>query len=65
MAGSYCTFCGQRCFVLRVIVAGPHQGWVGHLATCVDGMQHDLAVLQHTHLTATNPITERVEASRV
>lgn len=58
MAGAYCNFCGRRCFLLRVIPSGPMKGWTGHLATCQDGMAHDLKVTGHTHLTAVNPITD-------
>jgi hypothetical protein len=28
------------------------------MATCADGMAHDLKVLDHTYLTAVNPVTE-------
>lgn len=61
MPGCYCKFCGQRCFVHRIVPDGPSAGWNGHMATCPAGMAHDLAVLGHTHLTATNPITEATE----
>jgi hypothetical protein len=56
--GSYCKFCGQRCFVVRVIPDGPQKGWSGCLATCAGGMEHDLKKTGHTHLTALNPVTE-------
>jgi hypothetical protein len=56
--GSYCKFCGQRCFVVRVIPDGPSKGWSGCLATCRRGMEHDLKMTGHTHLTALNPVTE-------
>ena len=55
MAGAYCRFCGRRCFVYRVIPDGPSKGWGGHLATCRDGMGHDLMKTGHTHITAINP----------
>lgn len=65
MAGAYCKFCQRRCFVLRVIPDGPQKGWTGHLATCRDGMAHDLGETGHTHLTAVNPILEPEEAARI
>jgi hypothetical protein len=65
MAGSYCKFCGRRCFVLRVIPDGPEKGWTGHLATCREGMMHDFGETGHTHLTAINPVTEPEAAAAV
>lgn len=65
MAGAYCRYCGRRCFVLRVIPDGPSKGWLGHLATCREGMIHDLKVTGHTHITAINPITEPEAAAAV
>jgi hypothetical protein len=41
MAGSYCMFCGTRCFVFRIIPDGPRKGWSGHLATCTKGKRYD------------------------
>jgi hypothetical protein len=35
------------------------------MATCPDGMAHDLAVLGHTHITAINPITEPDAAAAI
>jgi len=58
VAGAYCKFCGRRCFVWRLVPDGPSKGWGGHMATCTEGMAHDLKVVGHTHLTAVNPITE-------
>ena len=52
MAGAYCKYCDQRCFVDRVIPDGPRKGWAGHMATCRLGMEHDLKVLGHTYETA-------------
>lgn len=63
--GSYCKFCGRRCFVVRVIPDGPKKGWSGCLATCQRGMEHDLAQTGHTHLSAVNPVTEPEEATRI
>jgi hypothetical protein len=62
MAGAYCRFCGQRCFVLRVIPDGPSAGWSGHLATCPGGMAHDRKATGHDHATAINPITDPAAA---
>jgi hypothetical protein len=41
MAGAYCKFCNNRCFVYRILPDGPQKGWAGHLATCAPGMEHD------------------------
>ncbi|KUN37707.1 hypothetical protein AQJ30_15600 [Streptomyces longwoodensis] len=57
MAGAYCKFCNQRCFVYRVIPDGPAKGWAGHLATCPGGMAHDRAQTGHDHTTAINPLS--------
>lgn len=56
--GPYCDYCKWRCFLIRVVPDGPSKGWSGLMATCTRGMEHDLKVLGHTHLTAVNPITE-------
>ena len=58
MAGAYCNYCDRRCFVYRIVPDGPSKGWGGHMATCTDGMVHDLKALGHTYRTAVNPITE-------
>jgi hypothetical protein len=65
MAGAYCKFCGTRCFVYRVIPDGLSKGWGGHLATCRDGMAHDLKMTGHTHITAVNPVTEPYAAAAI
>jgi len=65
MAGAYCKFCGQRCFVYRVIPDGPCKGWGGHLATCQRGMMHDFGETGHTHITAINPILEPDAAAAI
>lgn len=65
MSGSYCQFCGNRCFVDRVVPDGPQRSWRGHMATCRDGMALDLKVLGHTHITAINPITTLEAAKAV
>jgi hypothetical protein len=65
MPGTYCKFCGQRCFVLRVIPDGPQKGWSGHLATCAGGMALDLQKTGYTHETAINPVTDPEAAAAV
>lgn len=65
MAGAYCKFCGQRCFVYRIVPDGPSKGWAGHMATCTEGMRVDLGTLGHTHLTAVNPITDPAAAEAI
>lgn len=62
MAGSFCRYCDQRCFVERVI-PGPHEtgtllavtGGHLHMATCRLGMEHDRKVTGYDYTTATNP----------
>jgi len=58
MAGAYCNFCQTRCFVYRIVPDGPRKGWDGHMATCPQGMAHDLKALGYTYLTAVNPAAE-------
>lgn len=53
MAGSYCRFCGRRCFVYRVL---PDQSWSGHMATCPSGMALDREKTGYDHTTAINPM---------
>jgi hypothetical protein len=60
MAGSYCRYCGQRCFVYRVLPGG---SWSGHMATCAAGMAHDRAVTGHDHTTAINPMAAFTDAT--
>jgi hypothetical protein len=52
MPGSYCRYCGHRCFVERVLPNGRHL----HMATCLDGAMHDLTVTGYTYQTARNPM---------
>jgi len=58
MAGSYCKYCGRRCFVYRVMPADarwkPGEGV--HLATCAEGAAHDREQTGYDHTTATNPM---------
>lgn len=63
--GSYCKFCGRRCFVVRIIPDGPLRGRSFALATCQRGMMHDLGATGHTHLTAVNPVTEPEAAAAI
>jgi hypothetical protein len=63
--GSYCQFCGHRCFVLRIIPDGRCQGMALALATCQRGMMHDLGQTGHTHVTAINPVLEPEAAAAV
>lgn len=60
MAGAYCKFCDNRCFVYRVMPADarwmPGQGV--HLATCVEGAAYDLEHSGYDHTTAINPMVE-------
>lgn len=57
MAGAYCHYCGQRCFVLRILPADARRGanTSMHLATCRPGAAHDRAVTGHDYTTAINP----------
>ncbi len=61
MAGSYCQYCGRRCFVYRIVDTGPHAGWSGHLATCPGGMAHDRHALGADSATARNPMTDTAQ----
>jgi hypothetical protein len=51
MAGAYCKFCGQRCFVYRIVPGST----VTHLATCSRGMAFDREHLGVDADTAVNP----------
>lgn len=46
MAGSYCAYCGHRCFVYREVVVDGRVTWSGHLATCREGKAHDRMALR-------------------
>lgn len=56
MAGSYCQYCGNRCFVYRQVIVGGELVWAGHMATCRDGKAHDRATFGQDADTAVNPI---------
>lgn len=59
--GPYCKFCGQRCFVPRVLRDGRSM----ILATCYSGMKHDRVKVGQDHTTALNPVTEQAEVERL
>jgi hypothetical protein len=60
MAGAYCKFCDERCFVLRVMPddARWRPGQAVHLATCARGAAYDRANSGYDHTTAINPAAE-------
>lgn len=60
MAGAYCKFCGQRCFVYREVIAAGALVWAGHMATCESGKEHDRKVLGMDSDTAHNPFRHPV-----
>jgi len=41
MAGAYCQFCGNRCFVYREVYHNGKLLWAGHMATCTRGKAWD------------------------
>jgi hypothetical protein len=51
MSGSYCKFCGHRCFVYRLVP----NSVITHLATCPRGMAFDRERTGYDHTTAFNP----------
>ncbi len=55
MAGSYCGYCGRRCFVSRQVFVGGMLVWSGHMATCKLGMEHDRKQIGMDFRTAHNP----------
>lgn len=57
--GPYCRFCGQRCFLERVLPDGPDAGRTLLMATCARGMEHDRAATGHNHTSAINPVLPR------
>ena len=60
MAGSYCKFCDQRCFVYREVIVGGELVWAGHLATCAQGKAFDRSKLGQDADTAHNPTPHRL-----
>lgn len=52
MAGAYCQFCDNRCFVYRIVPGSS----VTHLATCVEGKAYDREQLGVDADTAVNPM---------
>jgi hypothetical protein len=59
MAGAYCQYCGQRCFVLRTLPddATSRAGQSLHLAACAAGAAHDRESTGYDHTTAVNPMS--------
>lgn len=55
MAGAYCMFCDQRCFVYRQVIVGGELMWAGHMATCERGRAHDKKHLGVDFEAAYNP----------
>ena len=51
MAGAYCKFCGDRCFLERWV---PGES-ATHFATCPKGMALDREATGYDHTTAFNP----------
>lgn len=58
MAGAYCKFCDNRCFVLRrmPVDARWKPGEDVHLATCSQGAAYDRTHTGYDHTTAVNPL---------
>lgn len=55
MAGAYCRYCGQRCFVYREVIVEGEFVWGGHMATCASGKEHDRRSVGMDADTAHNP----------
>lgn len=66
MAGAYCKFCGQRCFVDRVMPADSSwmPGKTVHLATCAKGAKYDREQSGYDFTTAANPYANTQQQSR-
>lgn len=63
MAGAYCTFCGQRCFVSRIVPGGPYMGTSWHMATCPEGKNSDaMAFGGYNADSSLNPVTDEIPA---
>lgn len=60
MSGAYCQYCDRRCFVDRVL---PDGSWSGHMATCLQGMEHDRRETGYDHTTAINPLAGLTQAT--
>ena len=64
--GSYCKYCGRRCFVVRTLPADSTSQFAGQsicLATCSRGMEHDRkATGGYDHTNTVNPVTGLVHA---
>lgn len=55
MPGSYCRYCGHRCFVERSVMVADVVLWRGYMATCRDGAAHDRHKVGVDHTRAHNP----------
>jgi hypothetical protein len=64
MAGAYCVFCAQRCFVYRQVIVGGELIWAGHMATCGRGKEWDRSKLGVDADTAHNPMATDSEPSK-
>lgn len=64
MAGAYCQYCDQRCFVYRQVIVAGEIVWAGHMATCPRGQEHDRAALGVDFTQAHNPMA-RSDANTV
>lgn len=65
MAGAYCRYCGNRCFVYRQIWVGGQLMWAGHMASCSEGMEHDRSSLGVDANGAHNPMSKEVIAELI
>lgn len=64
MAGSYCKYCDQRCFVERELPNGSWNGYTRlHMATCPKGMDHDRKRTGYDCRTAHNPHAGRITSN--
>ena len=63
MAGAYCKFCAQRCFVYRQVIVGGELLWAGHMATCWRGKEFDRSKLGVDADSAHNPLAVEKESS--
>lgn len=55
MAGAYCRYCDQRCFVYRQVIIAGEIVWAGHMATCPAGADWDRKQLGVDFRQAHNP----------
>lgn len=63
MAGAYCMFCDQRCFVSRIVPGGLYMGTSWHMATCPEGKKHDaMSTDGYNADNSLNPVTDEIPA---